>query len=136
MAKYTGKAMKVYFGTFDVSGAGRNLEVNRSADEVDVSTYGSVEKEFVVGLPERSATLEILDDSTNPVIRQQLAVGSSGSLTWFPIGTASGNPKFTAATALVREANQAYPYDGAVTIATTLRLSGGVVEGTADGTGK
>jgi hypothetical protein len=58
-------------------------------------------------------------------------VGSVGSLSWFPIGTTSGNPLLQCATVLVREQNLAYPYDDAVTASVTMRLSGAVVEGTA-----
>lgn len=131
VAKYTGAAMFVKFGTFNVSGQGRNLEVSQTADEVDVTTYGSVDKEFILAKVEREATLEVLDDSASSAVRKALGVGSSSSLTWFPIGTASGNPQFSCATVLVREQSLAYPYDDAVTASVTMRLSGPVVEGTA-----
>jgi len=129
--KYTGKDMVVKFGTLSVAGQGRNLEVSQSADEVDVTTYGSSDKEFITGLIERTATLEILDDSTNSAIRTAFKPGTSNSMTWFPIGTASGLPKFSVGTAVVTEANLSYPYDDAVLIEVTLRLSGTVTESTA-----
>jgi len=131
VAKYTGKDMYAKFGTISVAGQGRNLEVAQSADEIDVTTYGSTAKEFITGLIERTATMEILDDSTSSTIRQAFTPGSSNSLTWFPIGTASGNPKFSVGTAVVTEANISYPYDDAVLISCTMRLSGTVTEGTA-----
>ena len=131
MPKYTGKDMVVKFGTLSVAGQGRNLEVSQSADEVDVTTYGSSDKEFITGLIERTATLEILDDSTNSAIRTAFKPGTSNSMTWFPIGTASGLPKFSVGTAVVTEANLSYPYDDAVLIEVTLRLSGTVTESTA-----
>ena len=129
--KYTGKDMVVKFGTLSVAGQGRNLDVSQSADEVDVTTYGSTAKEFITGLIERSASLEILDDSTNATIRSAFTPGSSNSLTWFPIGTASGNPKFSVGTAVITQADLSYPYDDAVLVSCEMRLSGAVTEGTA-----
>ena len=133
MAKYTGKDMAVRFGTFSVAGQGRQLEVSQSADEVDVTTYGSTDKEFLAGLIDRSATLDILDDSANSTIRQAFKTGTSNSLAWFPLGIASGNPKFSVGTAVVTEANLSYPYDDAVVVSVTMRLSGTVTEGTSVG---
>lgn len=131
MPKYTGKDMVVKFGTFNVAGQGRNLEVAQSADEIDTTTYGSTDKEFITGLVERTATLEILDDSTNSALRTAMKPGSAASLTWFPIGTGSGDPKFSVGTAVVTEQNLQYPYDDAVLMNCSIRLSGAVTEGTA-----
>lgn len=130
-AKYTGKDVKVKFGTLDVSGQGRSLEVSESADEVDVTTYGSVAKEFIVGLVERSGSLEVLDDDASSAVRTALAVGTANSLTWFPKGTASGLPQHSCALVNVTGNDKSYPYDDAVMMSIALRLSGPVVEGTA-----
>lgn len=128
MAKYTGKDMVIFFGTVNVSGQGRQLEISQSADEIDVTTYGSDDKEFIVGMLEREGSLEILDDDTNSLIRTKTAPGSSGSLVWFPQGSVSGKPRFDVGTAVVREQNLSYPYDDAVMMDVTLRLSGAVTE--------
>jgi predicted secreted protein len=133
VAKYTGKDMAVRFGTFSVAGQGRQLEVSQSADEVDVTTYGSTDKEFLAGLIDRSATLDILDDAANSAIRNAFKTGTSNSLAWFPLGIASGNPKFSVGTAVVTEANLSYPYDDAVVVSVSMRLSGTVTEGTSVG---
>lgn len=131
MGKYTGKDMVVKFGTWSVAGYGRNLEVSQSADEVDVTAYGSSAHEYIAGMLDRSATLEVLDDATAAGLRNAMVPGSSSSLTWFPIGTGSGDPKFSVGTAVVTEANLQYPYDDAVLMNVTFRLSGAVTEGTA-----
>lgn len=133
MAKYTGKDMAVRFGTFSVAGQGRQLEVSQSADEVDVTTYGSTDKEFLAGLIDRTATLDILDDSTNAAIRNAFKTGTSNSLAWFPLGVGTGLPKFSVGTAVVTEANLSYPYDDAVVVSVSMRLSGTVTEGTSLG---
>ena len=131
MAKYTGKDMAVKFGTVSVAGQGRQLEISQSADEIDVTTYGSGDKEFITGLVERSGTLEILDDSASSEVRGAFAPGSANSPTWYPQGTASGKPKFSVGTAVVTGADNSFPYDDAVVISVTMRLSGAVTEGTA-----
>lgn len=132
MAKYTGEAMVVKYGTTDVSANGRQLEVEETADEVDTTTYGSTEKEFITGMVERTATLEVLDeDSANAAIRSVFKVGTSNSLTWYPKGTNAGNQKFSAATTNVLSRSFTYPYDEAVLMSCNLRISGPVVEGTS-----
>jgi hypothetical protein len=57
--------------------------------------------------------------------------GSANSLTWFPIGSGTGNQKFSVGTAVITEANLSYPYDDAVLISVSMRLSGAVTEGVA-----
>lgn len=130
MAKYTGKDMVIFFGTVNISGQGRQLEIGQSADEIDVTTYGSDDKEFIVGMLEREASLEVLDDDTSSQIRTVTQAGSSSSLIWFPQGSVTGKPKFSVGTAVVREQNISYPYDDAVMMDLTLRLSGAVTETT------
>jgi predicted secreted protein len=123
--------MVVKYGTLTVAGQGRQLEVSQSANEIDVTTYGSTDQEFIAGLVERSATLEVLDDSVSSAIRNAFKPGTSNSLTWFPLGVGTGNPKFTVGTAVVIEQNLSYPYDDVVMFEANLRLSGAVTEGVA-----
>lgn len=130
MAKYTGQDMQIFFGTVDISGNGRSFEISQSADEIDVTTYGSTDKEFIVGMIERDSSLEVLDDNDSSAIRNALKPGMSGTLKWFPQGSASGMPVFTVGTAVVREENLSYPYDDVVLLSVSIRLSGAVVEST------
>lgn len=130
MTKYSGKDMYVSFAGVSVAGQGRQLEVSQQANDIDVTTYGSTDQEFIAGLIGRTATLSILDDSASATIRNKFTPGSSGTLIWAPLGTATSNPKFTNGTAVVTEANISYPYDDAVVIAVTMRLSGAVPETT------
>lgn len=122
--------MKIFFGTVDVSGQGRSFEVSQSADEIDATTYGSDDKEYIVGMIERDSSLEVLDDNASAAIRNATKPGQTGQLKWFPQGSASGKPVFTVGTALVREQNISYPYDDVVLLSCSIRLSGSVVEST------
>lgn len=128
--KYSGKDMYASFAGTSVAGFGRSLEVSQQATDIDVSTYGSVDQEFIAGPVGRSATLEVLDDSDSSTVRQKFGPGSTGTLIWGPQGSGSGKPKFVVGTAVVTEANISYPYDDAVVISVTLRLSGSVQETT------
>lgn len=130
MAKYSGVDMYASFGGVSVAGFGRSLEISQSASDIDVTTYGSQDQEFIAGIVGRSATLQILDDSASATVRNKFGPGSSGTLIWAPQGSASGKPKHTVATAVVTEANVSYPYDDAVVIEVTLRISGSVTETT------
>lgn len=130
MTKYTGDLLFIKFGTLDISGQGRTFEVSQSADEIEVTTYASTDKEFIVGMADRSASMEILDDDSSSLVRVSTRIGSASSMVWGPQGTANGKPKFTVGTAVVREQNLSYPYDDAVLLSLTFRLSGAVTEGT------
>jgi len=129
--KYTGDLMVIKFGTLDLTGQSRALTVDEQSAEIDVTTYGSVDKEFIAGMPDRTSTLDILDDDTSSLARVQLVIGSKSSLVWFPLGTVSGKPMLTAATAAVTRRSKTYPYDDAVQFSVNFRLSGGITEGTA-----
>lgn len=122
--------MYVSFLGTSVAGQGRQLEVNQQANDIDVTTYGSSDQEFIAGLIGRTATLSVLDDSGSATIRNKFTPGSTGTLIWAPLGTGSGKPRHTNGTAVVTEANISYPYDDAVVIAVTMRLSGAVAEDT------
>lgn len=130
--KYTGKDMVIKYGTLSVAGQGRNLQIQEAADELDVTAYGSTDKEFIVGLVDRQGSIDILDANTpSDPIRLAFKSGTSNSMTWFPIGTASGNPKFSCGTVLCKGLTLSYPYDGAVLLNVSLRFSGAVTEATA-----
>lgn len=120
--------MQIFLGTVEISGQGRSFEVSQSADEIDATTYGSEDKEYIVGMVERDSSLEVLDDTTSATIRNATKPGQSGPLKWFPQGSAVGKPSFLVGTALVREQNMSYPYDDVVLLSCTIRLSGPVVE--------
>lgn len=130
MAKYTGVDMYASFGGTSVAGYGRSLEVNQQTDDIDASTYGGIDREYLAGPIGRSATLQILDDDASSTVRSKFSPGSTGTLIWAPKGTSGGKPKFTVGTAVVTEANLSYPYDDVVVISVTMRLSGAVTEGT------
>jgi predicted secreted protein len=123
--------MRIFFGTLDISGQGRNLEISQQADDIDVTSYGSTDKEFITGFTDRSGTLEVLDDDSATAVRTALTPGSANSLTWYPQGTTSGKPKRSVGTAIITEANEQYPYDDAVLLNVTMRINGKPTEGTA-----
>lgn len=123
--------MRITFGTVDISGQGRSLEVEQTAEEIDATTYGSSDNEYIVGKTDRSGSIEILDDSASTAIRTALTVGTTNSMAWYPQGTASGNPKHTAGTVVVLSNNMSYPHDDVVTMSVDLRINGTPNEGTA-----
>lgn len=50
MTKYHGKNMRVYVDGYDISGYTNSIDVQNTADTVDVGAFSSTAKEYVVGL--------------------------------------------------------------------------------------
>lgn len=130
MAKYTGEDMVVTFKGTDVSGAGRALEVTEEASEIDVTTYGSADREYLVtSKKERTASFTVLDDAGATATEELFEVGTSGTLVYSPEGITAGTRKRTV-TALVLRSRKTFPHDDVVQFAVDFRLTGAITKGT------
>ena len=56
MAKFHGKNIRVYVEGYDISGYTNSLDIEQSADVVDVAAFSSASKEYVVGLYDSKVT--------------------------------------------------------------------------------
>jgi hypothetical protein len=130
MAKYTGEDLVVTFKGTDVSGAGRALEVTEEATEIDVTTYGSVDNEYLVTKKkDRTASFTVLDDAGSTTTEELFEVGTSGTLVYSPEGTVAGKRKRTV-TALVLRSRKSFPHDDVTQFAVDFRLTGAITKGT------
>lgn len=130
MAKYTGEDLVITFKGTDVSGAGRALEVTEEATEVDVTTYGSLDMEYLVTKKkERTASFTVLDDAGATTTEEMFEVGTQGTLTYSPEGTSTGKRKRTVQ-ALVLRSRKSFPHDDVVQFAVDFRLTGAIAKGT------
>lgn len=130
MAKYTGEDLVVTFKATNVSGAGRALEVTEEATEIDVTTYGSLDREYLVTKKmERTASFTVLDDAGATATEALFEVGTSGTLIYSPEGTAAGKRRRTVE-ALVLRSRKTFPHDDVVQFAVDLRLTGAITKGT------
>lgn len=128
MAKYTGEDMVLTFKGTNISGSSRALQINEEVTELDVTTYGSPDREYLLTKKRnRDGSFTILDTAGASTIEDLLDVGSSGTLEWSPEGTAVGMRKRTA-TVLVRRSQKSHPHDDATQFNIDFRLSGSVVK--------
>lgn len=113
--KYTyGTSKGTLSGTATLSGKQRNLSNDSTIDTVDVSSGADTEKSFLTTLGDATFTLTMLDDFLGgSATHRACARGNHGTLEWGPLGTATGNPKYSCM-AFVTGFSTEYPYDGEV----------------------
>lgn len=130
MAKYTGEDLVVTYKGTNVSGAGRALEVTEEVNEIDVTTYGSTDSEYLVTQQkDRTSSLTVLDDAGSTATEELFGVGTSGTLVFSPEGTLAGKRSRTV-TALVLRSRKTFPHDDVVQFAVDFRLTGPITKGT------
>lgn len=130
MAKYISEDLVASFKGTNISGNARALEVDESVTEIDVTTYGSADAEYLVTKKnQRTARMTILDDAGSTIVEELFAPGSSGTLEYSPEGTAAGKRKRTVI-ANVLKSTKTYPHDDAAQFSVDWRLSGSITKGT------
>lgn len=130
MAAYRGKNLAVEFASTDISGDGRSVNYEESADILDDTTYGLDNHTKQAGLLDGSGSFEALDQSgvwATPW--QDIQPGTSGTMVIYPEGNTSGNRSATF-TAIISSRSVSFPYDGLATLSMSFEISGAVVEGT------
>ena len=131
MGRYTGKDLSVRWGTVTLSGDYRTLTVSEETDMVEVSAGSDAVKTYVPTLMDGKAELEILDTTGTTGQTQWAAVEpqTAGTLTWSPLGTVTGMPKYFAP-AIVTSREREFPYNDVVSIKISFQLNGPVTETT------
>lgn len=130
MTKYTGEDMVLQFAGTNISGASRALEINEEVNELDATTYGSADREYLMTKKRnRDGSFTILDDAGATATENLLDVGTTGTLEWAPEGTAAGKRKRTC-TALILRSRKTFPHDDITQFAVNFRLSGSITKGT------
>ena len=129
MAAYRGASVYVSFGGVDISGDGRSISIEESADALDSSKWGTTRRTKVAGLEDASGSLEALD-STGAwgTAWNAIAVGSEGTLIIQPEGTGSGLRELSM-TALITARSLSLPYDDLSMLSMSFEVSGAVTEG-------
>ena len=131
MPAYRGKNLLVNFDSTDISGDGRSVSYEESADILDDTTYGADNRTKQAGLLDGSGSFEALDQTGNwSTAWQAIAPGSSGSMVIYPEGNTTGNRRVTF-TAVIGSRSVDFPYDGLATLSMSFEISGAVTEDTA-----
>jgi hypothetical protein len=130
MPAYRGKNLLVNFDAVDISGDGRSVSYEESADILDDTTYGDDNRTKQGGLLDGSGSFEGLDKTgTWAADWQAIQPGDSGTMSIYPEGSGGGNRKVTF-TAVIGSRSVTFPYDGLATISMSFEISGAVVEST------
>lgn len=128
MPAYRGKNVQVLFGGVDISGDGRSVSFEESADALDSTTYGDTAREKVPGLLDSSGSLEAIDTTGAwSTAWQAIDPGTSGTLVVYPEGNTSGNRRISC-TAIVTGRSLTVPYDDIANFTMSFEVSGAVTQ--------
>jgi len=130
MPAYRGKDLEVVFAGVTISGDGRSVSYEESADILDDTTYGDDNRTKQSGLKDGSGSFEALDQTgTWSAAWQAIQPGDSDTMAIYPEGNTSGK-RSTTFTAVIGSRSVDFPYDGLATLSMSFEISGAVVEGT------
>lgn len=133
--KYNAKETEIRFypsggGTIILTGDSRDLTINEQANEIDVTTRGNAQdgaSDFLDDVPARTWQLQSLDTRGTAQAWDNLHIGDTGTLMWWPEGSATGKRQEVAA-ARVLQRNRTYPYNNAATIELQGRLTSAITK--------
>ncbi len=135
--RYTGSALFAEFihsaGTVTLTGDQRSLTVDREVDTVDISAANEGDKSYLATLKDGSAEIEVLDQGSSGAASFEVLLpeGTSGTLIYAPLGTASTKPKRGFA-AIITSVGVEYPYADVVVYRISFQKTGSVLfSGTA-----
>ena len=129
----SGKDTYVGFGTpgaeASISGYLNSAELSQTVDELESTTFGDSDKEYIPGLKDRSFSFDgDWDQTIDGILAPLFGVGGK-SLVFGPAGNATGAVKYTCGAWL-----QDYPISSSVGdkvgLSGTIRLTGAVTRGT------
>lgn len=130
MVAYRGKDVVVTLGGTDISGDGRSIDFEESADALDSSKWGDTRRTKVAGLEDASGSMEALDTTGDwTAAWDQIAVGTEDELVIQPEGAGSGLRQLTC-DIIVTGRSISLPYDDLATLSMSFEVSGAVTEDT------
>ncbi len=130
MAHYRGKLVEVDFDSVDVSGDGRSVSYEETADTLDDTVYGADNRTKLASLLDGTGSLEALDvTGAWAAAWQGLSPGTTGTMDIYPEGNTSGMRKVSFV-AIIKSRSLAMPYDDLATLSVSFEISGAVTETT------
>lgn len=128
MPAYRGANVVVTFAGNDISGDGRSISFEESADALDSSKWGSSRRTKVAGLEDASGSLEALDSTGAwSTAWNSIGVGTLDTLVIRPEGTGTGLRELSMS-ALITARSINLPYDDLATLSMGFEVSGAVTE--------
>lgn len=130
MPAYRGKDVVVTFNAVDISGDGRSVSFEQSADILDDTTYGADDRTKQGGLRDGSGSFEGLDiTGAWSNAWNEIVPGTSATMAVYPEGNVSTNRRLQF-TAVIGTRTLVMPYDDLSTVSMAFEISGGVTEDT------
>lgn len=129
MPAYRGKDVVVTFAGTNISGDGRSVSIEGTADTLDTSSYGTDARTKIAGMTDASGSFEGLDTTGNwTAAWSALVPGATGALVIQPEGPGSSFREITA-TAIITSRSLSMPYDDVASLSVSFEISGDVVYG-------
>lgn len=129
MPHYRGRDVVVTYNTVDVSGDGRSVSLEQSADVLDDTVYGMDERTKIASLEDGTFSIEALDSTgTWAAAWTALAVGTSATCLIHPEGSGAGKREVSF-TGVITSRSLELPYDDLSKISASGEISGAVTEG-------
>lgn len=128
MPAYRGRDVVVTFNSVDISGDGRSVSFEETADILDDTTYGADARTKQGGLTDGSGSFEGLDTTGNwSQAWSEIAPAVSAAMVIYPEGNSAGSRRLTF-TAVIGNRSLSMPYDDLSTVSMSFEISGAVVE--------
>lgn len=128
MPSFRGKNVVVTFNAVDISGDGRSVSYDQTADILDDTTYGADDRTKQGGLRDGSGSYEGLDTTGNWSSGwDEIVPGSSASMVIYPEGNSTGKRRLSF-TAVIGNRALNFPYDDLSTVSMSFEISGAITE--------
>lgn len=128
MPHYRGKDVIVTFDSVDVSGDGRSVSYEETADILDDTVVGLDNRTKIASLLDGTGTFEALDiTGTWGTAWSALQPGESATMLIHPEGTGTGLRE-ASFTAIIKSRSLSMPYDDLSTVSVAFEISGAVSE--------
>jgi len=124
MPSFRGKDVVVLFNAVDISGTGRSISFEESADILDDSKWGDTDRTKIAGLKDGTGSMDALDTTGDwSAAWDEIVVGASATLEIRPEGTGSGE-RSVSFTAVINARSLDLPYEDLAKFAMSFEKSG------------
>lgn len=132
MTRYTGHDLAVCWnyagGSVFLEDDFRTLDVTEGVQDANSTAGNDTYAGHLPTYTDASAQLEMVGTTGSGTVHwAKVAPRTSGTLVWFPEGTASTKPKHTAA-AYISARDRSYPYADMVTVSLGFQIDGAIVD--------
>jgi hypothetical protein len=129
MAEQTGASLYLTFGTTVLSSDFRTFNESEEVGLVKASAGSDTFESYLTTLHDGTAKVQLVYQSLGSAVWAAVKEGTSGTLIWAPEGTATGKPKHTVNTAIVKSRSKDIPYENLIVLNVDFQFSAAVTDG-------